>query len=74
MTTRDNHASGSFELIKMEKKNKLKIISNVEQSICELCISNLEENIDIVLSQHRVSITNLAHYLLVNNTERKHVK
>jgi hypothetical protein len=58
----------------MEKKNKLKFISNVEQSISEFCISNLEENIDIVSSQHRVSITNPAHYLLVDNTERKHVK
>jgi hypothetical protein len=55
----------------MENKNKLKIISNVEKSISEFCISNLEENIDIVLSQHRVPIKNTTHYLLVDNIERK---
>jgi hypothetical protein len=58
----------------MKNMNKLKNISNVEQSISEFFISNLEENIDIVSSQHRVSITNPAHYLLVNNAERKHVE
>ena len=55
----------------MENKNKLKIISNVEQSISEFCISKLEENIDIVLSQHRVPITNPSHYLLIDNTKGK---
>ena len=75
MTRQDNHASGSFELIKWEKKNRLKFISNVEQSISKFYISNLEENINIVSIQHRVLRTNPAHYLLINNTERKnHVK
>jgi hypothetical protein len=55
----------------MENKNKLKIISNVEKSIFEFCISKLEENIDTVLSQHIVSIKNPTHYLLVDNIERK---
>ena len=45
---KDNHVSGSFELIKWEKKNRLKFISNVEKTISEFYISNLEENINIV--------------------------
>jgi hypothetical protein len=52
----------------MEKKNRLKFISNVEQSLSEFYISNLEENINIVSSQHRVLRTNPAHHLLINNT------
>ena len=59
----------------MENKNKLKIISNVEKIISEFCISNLEANIDIVSSQHRVLRTNHTHYILINNIEiKKHVK
>jgi hypothetical protein len=71
VTRQDNHVSGSFELIKWEKKNRLKFISNVEQSIVEFYISNLEENINIVLSQHQGVKKNPAHYLLIDNTERK---
>jgi hypothetical protein len=71
VTRKDNHVSGSFELIKWEKKNRLKFISNAEQSLSEFYISNLEENINIVSSQHRVLRTNPAHYLLIDNTERK---
>ena len=68
MTRQDNHASGSFELIRWEKKDRLKLISNIEQSISEFCISNSEENIDIVSSQHRVLRKNPEHYLLIKNT------
>jgi hypothetical protein len=75
MTRQDSHASGSFELIRWEKKDRLKFISNVEHSISEFCISNLEENIDIVSSQHRVLRINPTHYLLIKNIEiKKHVK
>ena len=67
----DNHASGFFELIEWERKKRFGFISNVEQSTTKLYTSNLEENRNIALSQHRVSRTNPVHYLLINNTERK---
>jgi hypothetical protein len=68
-----NHVSGSFELIKWENKNRSKFISNAEQILSEFYISNLEENINIVSSQHRVLRTNPAHCLLINNTERNNM-
>jgi len=49
----------------------LEFISNVEQSTAEFYTSNLEENINIALSHHKVSRTNPVHYLLIDNTERK---
>jgi hypothetical protein len=71
VTRQDNHASGSFKLIKWENKNRLKFVSNVEWSISEFYISNLEENINTVSSQHKVLRTNLAHYLLIDNRKIK---
>jgi hypothetical protein len=55
----------------MGKEENIGFISNVEQSTAEFYTSNLEENINIALSQHRVSRTNPVHYLLIDNTERK---
>jgi hypothetical protein len=54
-----------------EKKNRLSFTSNAEQSLSEFYIQISEENINIVLSQIRVSETNLKHNLLINNKERK---
>ena len=65
-----NHASGFFELIEWERKKIFGFISNVEQSTAKFYTSN-SENINIALSQHRVSRTNPVHYLLIDNTERK---
>ena len=55
----------------MEKKNRLRFHPNVEQSLSELYIQILGENINIVLSQRRVSETNPEHNILINNKERK---
>jgi hypothetical protein len=55
----------------MGKEEILRFISNAEQSLSEFYISNLEENINIVSSQHRVLRKNTTHYLLINNKERK---
>ena len=55
----------------MERKKIFGFISNVEQSTAEFYTLNLEEKINITLSQHRVSRTNPVHYLLIENAERK---
>jgi hypothetical protein len=57
--------------MKWEKKNRLRFISNAEQSLSEFYILISEENINIVLSQSRVSETNPEPNLLINNKERK---
>ena len=55
----------------MGKEEKIGTVSNVEQSTTEFYTSNLEENINIALSQHKVSRTNHVHYLLIDNTKGK---
>jgi hypothetical protein len=41
------------------------------KSLSGFCIQSSEENINIVLSQIRVSKTNPEHTLLISNEERK---
>ena len=57
--------------MKWEKKNRLRFISNAEQSLYKFYILISEENINIVLSQSRVSETNLEPNLLIHNKEIK---